>query len=483
MNTPARLPAPMGLLIDRNQPLTFSFDGKTYQGLQGDSIASALLANGRFLLSRSFKYHRPRGPLTMAGQDANSLIQLPHEPNVMADTFALQQGLHASGQNFNGSLDNDKDAVLGKFSKFMPVGFYYRSFYKPKGMWKIWEPIIRKKAGLGVLDLKFQPEYYDKAYLFTDLAIIGAGPAGLQAALTAANAGAQVLLIEQQPILGGSLTYARFDLEGQRAAQVRRDLVEAVESHADIRVLKQATCNAWFTDNYLPVIQGKRLYKVRAMQCLVCSGSFDQPVIFRNNDLPGVMLTSAVQRLMKLYAVKPGKRAVVLTGNDDGYLAALDLNDQGVDVVAVVDMRPHASDRALQNAVEQRGITCHMNTTVFEALHEKGMRHISGADLRKITGQGQVANSGLTVECDLLCMSGGYMPAYQLLCQAGGRLDYDDTQAEFAISGLPQNLGIAGSVNGCHALDNVLADGTRAAADVLKSLGLTFDGTPPALRS
>ncbi|WP_122588529.1 2Fe-2S iron-sulfur cluster-binding protein [Pseudomonas viridiflava] len=482
MNTPTRLSAPMGLLIDRNQPLTFSFDGKTYQGLQGDSIASALLANGRFLLSRSFKYHRPRGPLTMAGQDANSLIQLPHEPNVMADTFALHQGLHASGQNFNGSLDNDKDAVLGKFSKFMPVGFYYRSFYKPKGMWKIWEPIIRKKAGLGVLDLKFQPEYYDKAYLFTDLAIIGAGPAGLQAALTAANAGAQVLLIEQQAILGGSLTYARFDLDGQRAGQVLSELVETVESHANIRVLKQATCNAWFTDNYLPVIQGKRLYKVRATQCLVCSGSFDQPVIFRNNDLPGVMLTSAVQRLMKLYAVKPGKRAVVLTGNDDGYLAALDLNDQGVDVVAVVDMRPHASDRALQNAVEQRGITCHMNTTVFEALHE-GMRHVSGADLRKITGQGQVANSGLTVECDLLCMSGGYMPAYQLLCQAGGRLDYDDTQAEFAISGLPQNLGIAGSVNGCHALDNVLADATRAAADVLKALGLTFDGNPPALRN
>ncbi len=482
MNMPTRLPAPMGLLIDRNQPLTFSFDGKTYQGLQGDSIASALLANGRFLLSRSFKYHRPRGPLTMAGQDANSLIQLPHEPNVLADAFALQQGLHVSGQNFNGSLDNDKDAVLGKFSKFMPVGFYYRSFYKPKGMWKVWEPIIRKKAGLGVLDLKFQPEYYDKAYLFTDLAIIGAGPAGLQAALTAAHAGAQVLLIEQQAILGGSLTYARFDLEGQRAGQVRRELVEAVEGHANIRVLKQATCNAWFTDNYLPVIQGKRMYKVRATQCLVCSGSFDQPVIFRNNDLPGVMLTSAVQRLMKLYAVRPGKRAVVLTGNDDGYLAALDLHDQGVDVVAVVDMRPHAHDRALQNAVEQRGITCHMNTTVFEALHEKGMRHVSGADLRKITGQGQVANSGLTVECDLLCMSGGYMPAYQLLCQAGGKLDYDDAQAEFALSGLPQNLSIAGSVNGCHALDNVLADATRAAADVTKALGLTFEGTLPALR-
>ncbi|MFJ4142951.1 2Fe-2S iron-sulfur cluster-binding protein [Pseudomonas sp. NPDC089734] len=483
MSTLTRLPAPMGLLIDRNQPLTFSFDGKTYQGLQGDSIASALLANGRFLLSRSFKYHRPRGPLTMAGQDANTLIQLPREPNVLADTHALENGLQVTGQNFNGSLDNDRDAYLGKFSKFMPVGFYYRSFYKPKGMWKVWEPIIRKKAGLGVLDLQFQPEYYDKAYLFTDLAIIGAGPAGLQAALTAANAGAKVLLIEQQPILGGSLTYARFDVEGQRAAKLRRSLIDAVETHANIHVLKKATCNAWFTDNYLPVIQGKRLYKVRATHCLVCSGSFDQPVIFRNNDLPGVMLTSAAQRLMKLYAVKPGRRAVVLTGNDDGYLAALDLHDQGVEVVAVADMRANPADSTLQAALEKRGIPCHLSTTVYEALHEKGMRHVTGADLRRITGQGQVANSGLTVECDLLCMSGGYMPVYQLLCQAGGKLSYDDQLSEFTLSGLPKNLSVAGSVHGYHALDNVLADAVQASADVVAALNLELNTSPLPLRS
>ncbi|RMO13991.1 Sarcosine oxidase, alpha subunit [Pseudomonas cichorii] len=483
MSTLTRLSAPMGLLIDRNQPLTFSFDGKSYQGLQGDSIASALLANGRFLLSRSFKYHRPRGPLTMAGQDANTLIQLPHEPNVLADTHALEAGLQATGQNFNGSLDNDKDAYLGKFSKFMPVGFYYRSFYKPRGMWKVWEPIIRKKAGLGVLDLEFRPEYYDKAYLFTDLAIIGAGPAGLQAALTAANAGAKVLLIEQQPILGGSLTYARFDIEGQRGEKLRRDLLDAVEGHANIRVLKQATCNGWFTDNYLPVIQGKRMYKVRASHCLVCSGSFDQPVIFRNNDLPGVMLTSAAQRLMKLYAVKPGKRAVILTGNDDGYLAALDLHDQGVEVVAVADMRANPADRALLDALEKRGIACHPGTTVYEALHEKGMRHVSGADLRRITGQGQVANSGLTVQCDLLCMSGGYMPVYQLLCQAGGKLSYDDQLAEFTLSGLPKNLRVAGSVHGYHALDNVLADAIHASAEVVAALGLEPGTSPQPLRS
>ncbi|MHC5351454.1 FAD-dependent oxidoreductase [Metapseudomonas furukawaii] len=468
----SRLPAPMGLLIDRDQPLRFSFDGRDYQGLAGDSIASALLANGRWLLSRSFKYHRPRGPLTLAGQDANTLVQLPDEPNVLADAHAISAGLSVTGQNFNGSLDSDRDACLGAFSKFMPVGFYYRSFYKPRGMWKVWEPLIRKKAGLGVLNLDFKPQYYDKAYLFVDVAIVGAGPAGLSAALTAANAGAKVLLIEQQPVLGGSLTYARFDVEGRRAEHLRRELVAAVEGHANIQVLKEATCNAWFTEHYLPVIQGKRMYKVRARRCIVSAGSFDQPVVFRNNDLPGVMLASAAQRLMKLYAVKPGRRAVVLTGNDDGYLAALDLAEQGVQVAALVDMRPQPADGALQIAVERQGIPCHLGSTVYEALHEKGLRHVSGVDIRRITAQGQVASQGQLLACDLLCMSAGYMPVYQLLCQAGGKLTYDDPRAEFAISGLPDGLDIAGSVNGRHHLDNVLQDGARAAAEAVAALGL-----------
>jgi sarcosine oxidase, subunit alpha len=325
----SRLPAPMGLLIDRNKPLSFSFNGNTYHGFAGDTIASALAANGRWLLSRSFKYHRPRGPLTMAGQDANTLVQLPDEPNVLADVQAAVAGMEVAAQNVNGSLDADRDAYLGKFSKFMPVGFYYRAFYKPKGMWKRWEPLIRKKAGLGVLDLTFQPTYHDKAYLFCDLAIVGSGPAGLSAALHAARGGAKVLLIEQDPVLGGSLNYARFDVEGNAALSLREELLGAVRDEPNIQVLQSAVCNAWFTDNYLPVIQGSRLYKVRAKQCIVASGSFDQPVIFRNNDIPGVMLTSAAQRLMRLYAVKPGKRAVVLTGNDDGYLSALDLHEQG----------------------------------------------------------------------------------------------------------------------------------------------------------
>ncbi|MBK4994157.1 FAD-dependent oxidoreductase [Pseudomonas sp. S37] len=478
MNSLTRLPAPMGLLIDRERPLRFEFDGQACPGFAGDTLASALLGNGRWLLSRSFKYHRPRGPLSMAGQDANTLVQLPEEPNVLADMEPARDGLVVEGQNFSGSLTHDRDAYLGKFSRFMPVGFYYRSFYKPKGMWKVWEPLIRKKAGLGVLDLGFKPQYYDKAYLFVDVAVIGAGPAGLRAALDAANAGAKVLLIEQQPVLGGSLTYARFDIAGTRAASLRQELLAAVEGHPNIQVLLQATCNGWFTDNYLPVIQHKRLYKVRAGRCLVAAGSFDQPVVFRNNDLPGVMLTSAAQRLMKLYAVKPGQRAVILTGHDDGYLAALDLQEQGVAVAAVVDMRAAPADAALAAELKRRDISVLLGSTVYEALHEAGMRHVSGVDIRPITGQGKVGPHGLRVACDLLCMSAGYMPVYQLLCQAGGKLAYDVNRDEFAISNLPAGLDVAGSVNGRHALANVLADAARGAAEAVAALGLATPALP-----
>ncbi|QFU02059.1 Aminomethyltransferase [Halomonas sp. THAF5a] len=467
----SRLPAPLGSLIDRERPMRFTFEGQSYQGFAGDSIASALAAHGRLLLSRSFKYHRPRGALTLAGQDANTLVQLPDEPNVLADTRRLEDGLTVTGQNYSGSLDQDRDMALGKFSRFMPVGFYYRTFYKPRGVWKVWEPLIRRKAGLGELDLAARGHYHDKAYLFTEVMVVGGGPAGLAAALTAAEGGARVLLVDDQPRLGGALTYARFDIDGTRGEALRDELVTAVERHPGIRVLSNATCNGWFPDNYLPVIQGRRMFKVRARECIVASGSFDQPVIFRNNDLPGVMLASAAQRLIRHYAIKPGQRAVMLTGNDDGYLAALDLHAQGVEVAALADLRAQADDPELARALEAAGIPLHLGHTVFEARHDKSLHRVTGVELRAITGQGEVAEQGTTLSCDLLCMTAGYMPAYQLLCQAGGKLSYDDAVAEFTISGLPKHLRIAGSVNGLHDLEQVRGDGIRAAAEALRALG------------
>lgn len=470
MSNTMRLKKPMGLLVDHNKSVNFEFDGMQYEGLQGDSIASALVANKRWLMSRSFKYHRARGPLTMAGQDANTMVQLGGEPNVLADKELVVSGQRVAGQNYSGSLVNDRDAILGYFSRFMPVGFYYRAFFKPMGMWEKWEPFIRKKSGLGKLDLEFQPEYYDKAYLFHDVVVVGAGPAGMSAALKAADAGCQVLLVEELGVLGGALAYHRFDIEGEKADLLRAKLTVKVEQHDNIKVLLNATCNAWFTDNYLPIIQGKRMYKVRAKECIVASGAFEQHVVFRNNDLPGIIMSSAATRLMKLYAVKPGQRAVVLTGNDDGYLAALELHEQGVDVAALIDMRKTNDSVELLAAVENKGIIVKQGQTIYEALATKGKRHIRAVDVRKIVAQGQVSQQSDIIDCDLLCMSAGYMPAYPLLCQAGAQLSYDDN-SEFTLSNLPDHLHIAGSVNGMYSLDTVIKDGEFAACKALKNLG------------
>ncbi|MDR1462515.1 MAG: (2Fe-2S)-binding protein [Azoarcus sp.] len=493
MNAPrpsARLPIPWGRLIDRARALRFSFEGRTYDGLEGDTIASALLANGRWLLSRSFKYHRARGPLTLAGQDANTLVQLPDEANVLADIHPLSRGLAVTGQNCNGTLDRDRDAILGRFSRFMPVGFYYRAFFKPRGIWKYWEPLIRKKAGLGKLDLKFTPRYHDKAYIFADVAVIGAGPAGLAAALAAAEAGAKVLLVEQEPIPGGSLNWARFGIDGLEA-EAARALIARAAAHPNIRLLANAVCNAWFSDNFLPIICGARLYKARAKTCVIAAGALDQPVIFRNNDLPGILLTSAAQRLMRLYAVAPGKRAAILTGNNEGYLAALDLLAAGIDIAAIIDMRPENDENAknaapYRRACEKKGVHIAAGATVYEAIPGKDHARITGIDVRRILdpihAKGKVAHERQIIACDTLLMSAGYIPAYQLPCQAGAKLAYDDGSARFTLSGLPSTLALAGSVNGFFSLDNALADGDAAGKHAAAAaLGHPDDSPAPSL--
>ena len=407
----SRLSISTGLLVDHHAPVTFSFEGNRYTGLAGDTIASALAANDVWLLSRSFKYHRPRGVLSMAGLEANILVQLEHEPNVAADKHKITPGLKVTGQNYIGSLENDRAAKMGMASKFLPVGFYYKAFYRPKGVWqKFWEPIIRKRTGLGRVHFDTPHGYYDKKYRFCEVAVVGGGPAGMSAALTAAESGAEVLLIEQEAVLGGSLNYGRFDIEGVLAPALRKELVTAVENHSNIEVMTDAVCNGWFADNWLPVIHGSRMYKLRAKEMILASGKMEQPAIFRNNDLPGVLLSTAAQRLIRLFGVRPGKRAVVLTANDDGYATALELSENGVHVAAIADLResPHATP--LCEKVHACNIPVHMGYAVYEALPDEHSSHIRAVELRKIIGKGRCGSEVQRYDCDLLCVSIGFIP-------------------------------------------------------------------------
>jgi sarcosine oxidase subunit alpha len=475
-----RLPAPVGLLIDRDRPVSFRFEGQGYEGFAGDTVASALAANGQWILSRSFKYHRPRGALTMAGQDGNTLVQLDGEPNVQADRMPISDGLEVHGQHYNGSLANDRDALMGLFGRFMPVGFYYRAFYRPGRIWeKFWEPIVRAKAGLGRVDLNAPHGYFDKAYGFYDVVVLGGGPAGLSAALTAAQAGAEVLLVDENERLGGALAYARFDVEGTLGEAKRRVLVDQVEAQPNIEVMTGALCNGWFSDNWLPVIRGNRMYKVRAKELVLACGSIEQPAQFRNNDLPGVMQASAAQRLIRLYGVRPGGRAVVVTANADGYACALDLVEAGTQVVAVVDLRPQPDTSPITETVARSGIEVHLGACVSEGLAARGNRHITAVRVSPIEANGTAGPGDAPIDCDLLCMAPGYTPTYQLALQAGAKLGYDDDSALFSITGLPDHVHLAGSLNGTYGLEAVLAEGARAGWRAAADLGLEA-GVEPA---
>ncbi len=473
-----RLADGAGAWIDRKREIRFTFEGEPYTGYAGDTVASALAANGRWILSRSFKYRRPRGVLTMAGQDANTLVQLPNEPNVLADRLPVTDGLTVMGQNYDGSLDNDRGAVMGLFSKFLPVGFYYKTFFRPAGAWKRWEPIIRARAGLGRVNQQAPHGYYDKCYAWYDVVVIGGGPAGIAAAIAAATAGAEVLLVDENPRIGGSLSYARFDADGKVAAQRLKQLVAEAESLPTLEIMTDAVCNGWFTDNWLPIIRGNRLYKVRAKQVVLATGSIEQPLIFRNNDLPGIMQASAAQRLIRQYGIRPGNRAVIATANADGYAAALDLRDAGIDVAAVLDLRHEPPACPMAAAVRDHRIDVLTGHTAYEGVPTRGNRHVRGVVAAAITGQGECKDGTRLFDCDLLLMATGFTPTHQLLSHAGGVIGYDAQSAMFAVREVPEGITAAGSLNGTYALEAVIAEGRHAGWSAAKAVGLDAGPAP-----
>ena len=455
MSAAFRLAAPAGLLLDRGRPLSFRFEGRPYDGYAGDTVASALAAHGVTLLSRSFKYHRARGVLSGAGHDANTLVQLPDVPNVAADRLGLEDGMDVVGQHYRGTLEDDRDTILERFARWMPVGFYYRAFFRPLGIWqKLWEPLIRARAGLGRIRLETAHDHAEKQHLFCDVAVIGAGPAGLSAALTAAGTGADVLLVSEESYLGGSLAHARFDADGKRGLTLRAELLAAIDAEPRIVVLRDATCTGWFADHWLSVVSPTRLYKVRARRTIFAVGAIEQPLVFRNNDLPGVMTGSAAQRLIRLYGVKPGRRAVVLAGNDHAYGVALDLADAGIEIAVIADLRPNRIDGPLAEAARERSLPVRAVQRVDSALPDRKRYRLQACRL-----------DDASFECDLICMAAGFAPAYQLPAQAGAVVGYEPAIASFRVRPEPDSgVALAGAVGGIHDIDAVLADGRRAGA-------------------
>ncbi|WP_417209553.1 2Fe-2S iron-sulfur cluster-binding protein [Antarctobacter sp.] len=466
MSDHKRLDAPWGTRINRSAPLRFQFDGIDRTGLQGDTVASALLAQGHWILSRSFKYHRPRGPLTLCGQDANTLVQIGSEPNVRADRRALADGQSVRVQNSSHGAERDRGQILDRLGRFLPVGFYYRTFFGPTGKsWlKLWEPIIRKSAGLGSVDTGAGHGTYRKRNLRCDVLVVGAGPAGIAAARTAAEAGARVVIVDAEPDTGGALTYAR----GMEAALTA---ARAALDHANITTLTGATCNGWYADNFLPIVQGDTLYRVRAGRVIVASGTQEQPLVFHNNDLPGIVTAAAAQRLMRHYGVKPGTTAVVFAGTPHGIDTALDLHEAKVTIAAV--LLPAENPDLDPSDLTQRGIRVIRCARITAATGTKGNRHLAALRIETPTGSE-------SVRCDLAALDAGATPGYQLPLHAGARLGFDDSRQSFAITGTPDTMFLAGSVAGLFGGDAVRRSGEIAGARAAQSLGLTVS-LPEAL--
>jgi sarcosine oxidase subunit alpha len=473
-----RLPPVADEWIDRSRPRAFRFEGRDYAGFAGDTITSALWASGVRVLGRSFKYHRPRGVLSLANHDVNALVQDGSSLSLRADVTELRSGMDLAAVNTFGGVDRDRGRLLDRLSAFLPVGFYYKTFHHPKWMFPYWERLIRKLSGLGAPDVAAPRLHTPKRYDFCDVLVIGAGPSGIAAALAAARGGAQVLLIDENARTGGSLTYAYGGVPDSRA--LLRDLDAQLKDQPNIRIRTDTFAAGLYGDNWVALIDAHKMATVRARAVVIASGTFEQPAVFRNNDLPGVMLASAAQRLIHRYAVKPFQRVVVLTANAEGYAAALDLAAAGVEVQAVVDLRASDDPSAAALEVRSRGIRVLPASCVYEALPATGCTGVEGATVCRLKPDGTAdVVSSRYFACDGVVMSVGFAPANALLHQAGARMRFDERTRQFIPEALPAAVFAAGRVNGIYDFANRLADGERAGYLALRHLGLSDSAVEP----
>ncbi len=469
--------------IDRGQQISFTFDSKQYHAFQGDTIASALLANGVRLIGRSWKYHRPRGIIGDGAEEPNGLFQVEQGartiPNVRATQAQVYDGMVLRSTNAWPSVQFDIMSVFGLFSRFLPAGFYYKTFMWPAKFWMGYEHIIRKASGLGASPKELDPDHYEKTNAHCDVLVVGSGASGLMAALAAGKAGARVILADEQEEFGGRLLSSRARINGMSSTQWLQQMRAQLSELQDVQLLPRSTVFGYHDGNFLTIAQRlhdhlplaqrkgarEKLWRVRAKQVVLATGAHERPIIFGNNDRPGVMLASAVSSYVNRYGVKLADRAVVFTNNDSAYQAAIDLADAGTLVTLVdsrVDSRVDSShDTASDDArAKAAGVKIMHGCAVVNVI---GKAQILAAEIQKISADGK-SISGVVqrIDCDLLATSGGWNPAIHLFSQSGGKAIWNDDKACFETGKAVQEQFSVGAANASFALQDCLRQGLDA---------------------
>ncbi|WP_343559249.1 sarcosine oxidase subunit alpha [Kiloniella sp. b19] len=477
-----------GTRVDRSKVINFTFNGRKLTGVEGDTLASALVANGIHLVGRSFKTHRPRGIVSCGSDEPSALVQLEtgprSEPNLRATQIELYEGLEAKSVNCWPSVDFDILSVTSLASRLFVAGFYYKTFMSPKSFWMtVYEPLIRRIAGLGVLSHEKDPDTYDHMNEFCEVLVVGSGPAGLTAALEAGRAGGRVVLVDEQAEFGGSLNNTRDIINGRPAQEWVAEVVAELEGMDNVRLLKRSNAFGYYDHNYItvherrtdhmgpgamPELARHRIWHFRTKQVVLATGSHERPLVFADNDRPGIMLASAGQTYANRYGALPGKRGVVFTNNDSAYKAALDLLEAGMEIAAVVDLRESAEGE-LAHAVRKKGVEVITGSGVVDTL---GKKHVNGVMVASVSSDGEkMTGQKRRIDCDTILMSGGWNPAVHLFSQSIGKLRYDDEKACFLPNISAQKERTVGACSGAFTLQEALDQGAAAGAAAAKDAG------------